>query len=953
MPEFQQRSQATLQELGLVAEDFEHAATGARHVHVRSDSPQWAFVVAFQTPCENDAGCAHILEHLCLSGGQTYPVRGSFFHLRRRSLSTAMNAFTEADCTAFHFATTNARDFANLANVFLDATLTPLLHPLDFAQEAYRLERTTDGRIQPTGVVFNEMRGALNAASLQLALALRAALFPSTPYRYNEGGFPRDIAHLSLAELQSFHSRYYHSTNCTVLTHAPCSSESIQDTLTPWLSRTGNGMNGVQTRVAHASLFEPKFTQPLRQQQTWYGGDEKAGAAIGWVFGKRSSLDDVFEAALLRDILLGDKDAPLASALHREGFTQELLPTHEVAATAANLSLVAGFSRSGEDATEKLEQAAENAFRSMQSRGVPETRVRAALLALEIRARHGDTERHPQELGRLIDALPLLLHGCDVALALDHISALSRLRERAMDAHFVSALVERRLIDNPHRACVTLQGQGADDPLLETQPTTVETADVIALEEMLVEHQATPNPVHLLPRVSSRDVANVDGSVDFCTVASAVPCTHYIRPSAGLVMVGVAIDLSGMDESLTETLPRFCDLLTEVPLRGKSLAQTRMERASLGQQFSLAVCPGAAALDNTQNDLPFASLLFSGVALSENAAQLAQTLVDTIERCDFTDASLLAQLESRALATLKQRVARQGHLMAMHAAREHYNHAARLLHRTLGLARLVETQSGPASANARRDRCNASERLNAISTHLRHAPRHFVTVSDESCEDDIRTTLAAHAHLAQRTGPAPRTPLTVRDRPVAFCTTTSVNYCATTFPGVPIEHVDAPALAVLGPLLNELRLHPHLRERHGAYGSGAELHAQTASFALFSYRDPRLIETLSDLQHVGEWLAHQSLHEHDIDDAILGVLRVLDRRTSPLRDAKAHFFATLGGQTDQARVGFRKRVLSVNETQLRSAAERYLAPQKASIAVITNEAALNAASEMQFDSRNF
>ena len=63
-----------------------------------------------------------------------------------RSMATFMNALTANDHTMYPFSTQNPTDFANLLGVYLDATFFPLLRPLDFAQEGWRLEHD-----QPTG----------------------------------------------------------------------------------------------------------------------------------------------------------------------------------------------------------------------------------------------------------------------------------------------------------------------------------------------------------------------------------------------------------------------------------------------------------------------------------------------------------------------------------------------------------------------------------------------------------------------------------------------------------------------------------------------------------------------------------------------------------------------------------------------------------------------------------
>ena len=49
-------------------------------------------------------------------------------------------------------------------------------------------------------------------------------------------------------------------------------------------------------------------------------------------------------------------------------------------------------------------------------------------------------------------------------------------------------------------------------------------------------------------------------------------------------------------------------------------------------------------------------------------------------------------------------------------------------------------------------------------------------------------------------------------------------------------------------------LHKLIREQGGAYGGGASFDAAGRSFRFYSYRDPRLAETLADFDQGIEWM---------------------------------------------------------------------------------------------------
>src|SRR5690606_36862374 len=141
-----------------------------------------------RTMPEDSTGVAHILEQTALCGSERYPVRDPFFMMTRRSLNTFMNAFTSSDWTAYPFASQNRKDFFNLLDVYLDATLFSRLDPLDFAQEGHRVEfseaANPDSSLVYKGVVYNEMKGAMSSPVSTLWQTLRRYLFPTTTYHY-------------------------------------------------------------------------------------------------------------------------------------------------------------------------------------------------------------------------------------------------------------------------------------------------------------------------------------------------------------------------------------------------------------------------------------------------------------------------------------------------------------------------------------------------------------------------------------------------------------------------------------------------------------------------------------------------------------------------------------------------------------------------------------------------
>ena len=116
--------------------------------------------------------------------------------------------------------TQSAAAYAALSDVYLDAAFAPLLKETDVAQEAWRLERrkredahksdadqseTRSADWALTGVVYNEMKGALSTPGARFRARLRSEMLPGTTYAHESGGepaeMPRLLTHAGVAAL--------------------------------------------------------------------------------------------------------------------------------------------------------------------------------------------------------------------------------------------------------------------------------------------------------------------------------------------------------------------------------------------------------------------------------------------------------------------------------------------------------------------------------------------------------------------------------------------------------------------------------------------------------------------------------------------------------------------------------------------------------------------------------
>jgi Zn-dependent M16 (insulinase) family peptidase len=293
----------------------------------------------------------------------------------------------------------------------------------------------------------------------------------------------------------------------------------------------------------------------------------------------------------------------------------------------------------------------------------------------------------------------------------------------------------------------------------------------------------------------------------------------------------------------------------------------------------------------------------------------------------------------------EQSVTGSGHGLAMMAAAAGLSPTAALSHRWYGLAGIKALKHLDDALDDAVALQAYAERLQRLRNALLKAPRQFLLIGEEEQRSGLTSALAARwADAAAAEDTAPFTlPASSEPRNQGWTTSTQVNFCARAYPAVPMEHADGAALMVLGGFLRNNFLHRAIREQGGAYGGGAGYDPDSAAFRFYSYRDPRLAETLADFDASVRWLLE---HDHEwrlVEEAILGVISSIDKPGSPAGEVKKTFHAALHGRTAEQRRRFRARVLQVTQDDLKRVAASYLKPEAASTAVISNPATLKQA----------
>ncbi|TDE86046.1 insulinase family protein [Deinococcus sp. S9] len=909
---------------------------GARHAHVARDDDNLAFGVTFPTVPKDSTGVAHILEHVVLMGSEKYPVSDPFFAMIPRSLNTFMNAMTASDWTTYPFSTRNEKDFYNLLGVYLDATFFPLLRYESFRQDGHRFEfekpddPTTPLKLQ--GVVYNEMKGAMASPGAVMWRAFGQALYPDLTYAHNSGGSPSEIPNLTYEGLRAFHAAHYHPSNAFFYTYGKLDLVRVLEEIE----------THVLSRFAPQTLDvsipdQPPFEAPRRVEVSYPGTDVERGGqvSVAWKLGHITDPDQNLRWSVLSDVLLGNPAAPLTRPLIESGLGSALADLSGYRDSFREGAFAAGLKGLSAGKADEVEALVLDTLRAIVRDGIDPELIESSLHQFEISQREVSNSGYPYGLQVMFRLLGPWLYGGDPVSGLRLDAELNRLREDLKAGQVFEPMIQRELLDNPHRVTLVLapdpelaaRTEQAERELIERLSadfTDEDRARIVQESLRLQALQTQENDPAVLPTLTLADVPPTVPRVPYTTEeAGRARIGRVPQPTGGLTYLDVQVRLPEVPEDLLDTLPLYAYAVTRSGAAGQDYLAIarRIEAVTGGVSASVGVGGRPDDLDTLR-----LTLTFSGKALARNGEALVGVLHDLIQAPEFTR-ERLEQLLKQRLAGLKASVVNAGNA-----------YAERLAAAQVSPAGWVEEHFGGLTALDHLRRIVEGDELDELLARfqrvrdllLQGQPLLCLTATEEDLKLDLTPITRAFSGDAPIGHPHPGT---LAGGPQARLTDSPVAFNAVAYRTVPYTHPDSPALLVLSRLLRSEYLLKEIREKGGAYGGGAAFDARAGVFSLSSYRDPHIARTYEVFRAARQFL-DTPLTERELTEAILAASKTLDPLTSPDTAGRLRFYGDQAGYTPEVQEAYKARLLKVTLDDLKRVTDTWLTPERAGYALV-------------------
>lgn len=885
-----------------------HDVSGAAVLLVENDDDNKAFGIGFGTFPSDDTGVFHILEHSVLAGSEKYPVKSPFLQLLKSSMASFLNAMTFPDKTVYPFATPNETDFKNLMDVYLNAVFCPLamVDKGVFEQEGWH--RDEDGTV--SGVVYNEMQGALATPDAQLQNALSRAMFPDTAYGFVSGGDPASIPALTYEKYVRVYRRHYSADNCCITLYGKMDmAEKLAFLDEQYLSRMPKSASRprltVQDEQAGAKRNIPYYTEKPEP--------DEAQCALAWYTGAFSDRERQLGVEILLDALLGTNQAPLKAALLEEKLGADIDVGFDDSTLQPTLELV--LRGATEESAGKFAAAVRKAVDGILEKGIPEELLMASLNSTEFASleRPGSI---PDGVLDAINASAGWLHTGDPALLLHTNALFASLREKLEQGWFNELL--RELF----------------------APAPVEIIQVPTLPRKEEEGRAarTDGKLVLDHPLTAADLGEgkkqTPGSRELLAGAELL---HH--PSAGNTYLYLYYDLGGMAPEDMSCLQLLTDVMDELDTEKHTARELNTLRNTwLGSSGAWMDC-----WTGRQEGRPCHAKLIVGMSMLERSLEKAVELgSEWLYEAKFSGPQAEAAMErvaSQQKLLMEQKFLREGHTFAAMRAAAHFSVESALSERCNGvsyyhyLCELLEKADWTALGKRMEELWKSVLKKNALTVSLH---------GSDAALDTLKKLLPGSAFAAEKRGEAkPCTEELTAPVNEAFIIDGGVNYDVLVWP---MER--RLERKVLARVMSYEYLWHKIREVGGAYGTGMVTQNDGTEY-LYTYRDPHLKESYETFAKGPAELAGRDYTEKDMNEFIVGAAAKLDTPRKPREEAASTDCKYFCGITDEMTAAERKSLCSVDAAALKAEAADLSARMEKGVRVVFgSKEAVEAAKEL-------
>lgn len=817
-----------------------------------------------------------------------------------------MNAFTSADHTTYPFATTNPVDYYNLMDVYLDATLFPLLNEADFRQEGWRIgpENISD-KLSPLlfkGVVYNEMKGQMSDSSYLYYIRFKDHMFPSL---HDSGGDPAKIPELNWARLKEFHQQHYHPSNAKVFSYGNLPVEEHLKKVDEKLSLFERIKIDTELKEP-ITLTGPMDVKVLGPVDPLMERKQQFKTSLSWVMNDTSDVVETFGLRLLNALLMDGYGSPMYEGLIESKLGSDFSSNTGYHTSCKRAVFSMGLQRVKEEDVPRVHQTIKDILTQCHKDGFDQRKIDGILHQLELGLKHKTATFGMSMAQRL---KPSWFNGVDPFDALAWEETLSKWKSKYAQGGYFEGLIEKYFLNDQHLTFTMIPAEDFSSNLAKDEQARLHEyikgtdREVLEKEEaelQKIQEAARHQDLSCLPTLRVSDISRQmeKKELQFGKV-DKVGVQWRLAPTNGLTYFRAVNVFEDLPDNLRLYLPLFTEAIFKLGTKTKSIGEIEdmIKLKTGGISSSLHISTNHSDLDKVEQGLSW-----SGYCLDSNLPAMYELLRTVLLETDFDQPTKLNVMVQGIAGGFVDTLAEAGHSYARLFAGAHLTPGAKLSEVTGGMTQ-VRLLSNLAATQ------DYSVAIDAMKQIAEFAASKATLRSAITCSADSRSLNEAALRSFLDTLPRTKAPV-ARKSAFEFGAETAktffplpyqVSYTSMATRTVPYTHNDGPALQLLSQLLTHKHLHHEIREKGGAYGGGAFHQGNGGIFGYYSYRDPNVLNTLKVMETAGKWAAERQWTASDLEEAKLAVFQGVDAPSSVNEEGMVMF---VHGITDEMRQAY-------------------------------------------------
>ena len=871
--------------IGIEAFHYRHIKTGAKLVFAKKDDTNKTFAIGFKTPPTNSKGMAHIMEHSVLNGSKKYPTKDPFMAMDSSSLQTFLNAMTYPDKTVFPVSSENDKDFRNLVDVYTDAVFAPLVvdkkQILD--QEGWHYDIDGDQVVGISGVVYNEMKGALSDPESIIDNDINSYLYKNSPYQYESGGDPRFIKDLTFEEFQKFYADHYHPSNAYIYFYG-----NIDD-IDPYLTRLDEEyLSKYEAKSMDLGIEVKENFYDKEVESTYPASEEKPGQDyLTYAMLTHSALDikETLTATILVNALFNMDSSKIRNEI-QEILSPEYFYARNAYGNRSGLIIQAQKTDAGKanDFVEIIEKGLKKA-----SQGINKEALKSAFSLFDFGQRESLNSVNSglnYYLSMSFDADPF-----EVFRLVDYLKDLRAL----IDTSYYEDFIKKFYLDNPtklvHIARPSVDYNKNEEEYFQryldkvNEEMSPEKLSKIKedLEKLKAyqDREDTEEEKATIPKLDIKDVPTKTREVPREVENDTFEYVYNDLSTAGLIYTNMYFNLNHLSLEDFKYAQIIGELLGSIDT--KTMKYTEIDDLiwqKLGSlNFSIMnFKKGADEIDRTFK-VSFKTL----PAYTREACQIVR---------DFTKNSLFAN-QARILELLRTRKAvfeskmyDIGHMIAINRANAHIDKHAYLQENLTGIAYydFIKENIGLAE----NDFGKVQERLESVYKRIFTKDLSINITSEKDGYDLMKAGInEAFADLGGRESDV-EIEFEAKAKKEAIATDANVNYVAKSANFYDFEGGYDGKFLLAGSIMSNPYLYSLIRAQGGAYGAGMFV-SRSMVLATYSYRDPNISSTIDSFNKIGEIAGNLEMTDRDFENQKISSMGTILRPRNPKQMGDADY----------------------------------------------------------------